>query len=48
MIDEHNLVTVGRFDGDAYESSQAAEQTLNAAIPARRNRQELRGVSGDL
>jgi hypothetical protein len=32
MIDEHNLVTVGRFDGDAYESSQAAEQTLNAAI----------------
>src|SRR6266852_8037967 len=32
MIDGHNLVTVGRFDGDAYESSQAAEQTLNAAI----------------
>src|SRR6266550_1713115 len=32
MIDEHNLVTVGRFDGDAYESSQAAEQNLNAAI----------------
>jgi hypothetical protein len=32
MIDEHNLVTVGRFDGDAYESSQVAEQTLNAAI----------------
>ena len=32
MIDEHNRVTVGRFDGDAYESSQAAEQTLNAAI----------------
>src|SRR6267143_3690243 len=32
MIDEYNLVTVGRFDGDAYESSQAAEQTLNAAI----------------
>ena len=32
MMDEPNLVTVGRFDGDAYESSQAAEQTLNAAI----------------
>jgi hypothetical protein len=32
MIDEHNLVTVGRSDGDAYESSQAAELTLNAAI----------------
>ena len=32
MIDGHNLVTVGRFDGDAYESSEAAEQTLNAAI----------------
>lgn len=32
MIDEHTLVTVGRFDGDAYESSQSAEQTLNAAI----------------
>jgi hypothetical protein len=32
MIDEHNLVTVGWFDGDAYESSQAAEQNLNAAI----------------
>ncbi len=32
MIDEHNLVTVGRFNGDGYESSQAAEQTLNAAI----------------
>ena len=32
MIDEHNLATLGRFDGDAYESSQAAEQNLNAAI----------------
>ena len=32
MIDEHNLVTVGQFDDDAYESSQLAEQTLNAAI----------------
>ena len=32
MIDDHNLVTVGRFDADAYKSSQAAEQTLNAAI----------------
>jgi hypothetical protein len=32
MIDEHNLVTVDRFDGNAYESSQVAEQTLNAAI----------------
>jgi hypothetical protein len=32
MIDEHNLVTLVRFDGDAYESSQIAEQTLNAAI----------------
>src|SRR5260370_32799539 len=32
MIDEHNLVTVGRFNGDGYERSQAAEQTLNAAI----------------
>jgi hypothetical protein len=32
MIDEYNLVTVGRFVGDTYESSQVAEQTLNAAI----------------
>lgn len=32
MTDEHNLVTVRRFDSDAYESSEAAEQTLNAAI----------------
>ncbi len=32
MIDEHNLVPSGRFDGDDYKSSQAAELTLNAAI----------------
>src|ERR1700681_840941 len=32
MIDEHNLVAFGRFDGDAYKSSQAAELSLNAAI----------------
>src|SRR5271169_3590039 len=32
MIDEHNLVVVGRFDADAYKSSQAAELSLNAAI----------------
>src|SRR5260370_7118703 len=32
MIDERTLGTVGLFDGHAYESSQAAEQTLNAAI----------------
>jgi hypothetical protein len=32
MTHENNLVTVNRFDGNAYESSQAAEQTLNAAI----------------
>jgi hypothetical protein len=32
MIDEHNLVPFGRFDGDAYKRSQAAELTLNAAI----------------
>jgi hypothetical protein len=32
MIHENNLVTVSRFDGNAYESSQAAELTLNAAI----------------
>ncbi len=32
MMDEHNLVAVSRFDGDAYESSQAAELTLNTAI----------------
>jgi len=32
MIDDHNFVPFGRFDGDAYESSHAAELTLNAAI----------------
>ena len=32
MIDQHNLITVGRFDGNAYESSQAAELALNGAI----------------
>ena len=32
MIDEHNVVAVSRFDGDAYNSSQAAELILNAAI----------------
>ena len=32
MTDEHNLFTVGQFDSDAYESSEAAEQTLNPAI----------------
>ena len=32
MIDEHNLVPFGRFEGDAYKSSQAAELSLNAAI----------------
>src|SRR5260370_2667745 len=32
MTGEHNLVTVGQFDADAYESSQAAELTLNTAI----------------
>jgi hypothetical protein len=32
MIDQHNLVTVDRFDGDAYGSSQAAELALNGAI----------------
>ena len=32
MIDQHNLVTVDRFDGDAYRSSQAAELALNGAI----------------
>jgi hypothetical protein len=28
MIDEHNVVAVSRFDGDAYKSSQAAELTV--------------------
>jgi hypothetical protein len=32
MINEHDLVAVGRFNGDAYESTQAAELALNAAI----------------
>jgi hypothetical protein len=32
MIDQHNLVTLDRFDGDAYGSSQAAELALNGAI----------------
>jgi hypothetical protein len=32
MIDEHNLVAVGRFDGNAYKDSQAAELALNTAI----------------
>src|ERR1700730_9588201 len=32
MIDEHNVVAVSRFDGDANKSSQAAELTLNATI----------------
>jgi hypothetical protein len=32
IINEHNVVAVSRFDGDAYKSSQAAELTLNAAI----------------
>ncbi len=32
MVDEHNVVAVSRFDGDAYKSSQAAELILNAAI----------------
>ena len=32
MIDQHSLTTDGRFDGDAYGSSQAAELALNGAI----------------
>jgi hypothetical protein len=32
MIDQHNLITVDRFDGDAYGSSHAAELALNGAI----------------
>ena len=32
MTHENNLMTVSRFDGNAYQSSRAAEQTLNAAI----------------
>ena len=32
MTHETNLVTVSQFDGNAYLSSQVADQTLNAAI----------------
>ena len=32
MIDKHNFAAVGRLDGNAYKSSQAAELNLNAAI----------------
>jgi hypothetical protein len=32
MIDQPNLITVDRLDGDAYSSSQAAELALNGAI----------------
>ena len=32
MIDEHNLVLSSRSEGDAYQSSKAAELSLNAAI----------------
>src|SRR6202030_2991213 len=32
MIDQPNLITVDRFDGDAYSSSQASELALNGAI----------------
>jgi hypothetical protein len=32
MIDQPNLITVDRFNGDAYSSSQAAELALNEAI----------------
>ena len=32
MTRENNLMIVSQFDGNAYRSSQAAEQTLNAAI----------------
>ena len=32
MSDQHSLTTDGRFDGDAYGSSQAAELALNGAI----------------
>jgi hypothetical protein len=32
MIDQPNLITVDRFNGDAYSSSQAAELALNGAI----------------
>jgi hypothetical protein len=32
MIDQHNLITVDRFGGDAYTRSQAAELALNGAM----------------
>lgn len=32
MVYENNLMTVNQFDGNAYDSSEAAELTLNAAI----------------
>src|ERR1700680_2695646 len=32
MIDQPNLITVDRFSGDAYSSSQTAELALNGAI----------------
>jgi hypothetical protein len=32
MSYENNLMTVSQFDGNAYRSSQAADQVLNAAI----------------
>jgi hypothetical protein len=32
MIHENNTLTVNQFDGDVYDSSGAAELTLNAAI----------------
>jgi hypothetical protein len=32
MIDQHNLITIDRFGGDAYTSSQASELALNGAI----------------
>jgi hypothetical protein len=32
MSDQYNFLTVDRFDGDAYGSSQAAELALNGAI----------------
>jgi hypothetical protein len=32
MIREDNLMTVSQFEGNAYQSSQVAELTLNAAI----------------
>src|SRR5260370_24406114 len=32
MIDDHNVVLFSRCEGDAYQSSKAAELSLNAAI----------------